>query len=144
MITKNDTAIAHALRDLVTRMNRRLRKQLSNPEQLSVAEQGVISALIHQKEMVPSELCSQLNISSQFMSQVLNRLEGLMLITRKASPVDGRKTIVTLTKAGIARVESSRAEREEWLALVISDKYTDEEKQIIQQALALLGDLADQ
>jgi DNA-binding MarR family transcriptional regulator len=144
MISKNDMAIAHSLRDLVTRMNRRLRRQLSNPEQLSITERNVLSALMHQAEMAPSELGAQFSISSQFMSQVLNRLESLRYISRKASPVDGRKTIVTLTKTGIAKVEASRAEREEWLALVISDKYSAKEKETIKAALDLLADLADQ
>ncbi len=143
MTSKEDKIIAQSLRNLVTKMNKRLRKQMSNPEQLSIAEHSVVSLLMSQKEMLPSELGGILNISSQFMSQVLNRLEGLKYISKKASPNDGRKTLVSLTDFGRTKIENSRQEREEWLAENISKKYTRAEKEIIKQALDLLEILPD-
>ena len=143
MFTKEDEEIAYAIRNLVTIMNKRLRKQVSNPEQLSIAEANVVSILMIQKEAYPSELGAQLSISSQFMSQVLNRLESLKYISRKSAPGDGRKTIVSLTRLGKAKVDISRKEREEWLALIVSEKYTEEEKALIKKALDLLSVLND-
>lgn len=143
MFNKQDEEIAYGIRNLVTIMNKRLRKQMSNPEQLSIAEFNVLSILMTQKEAFPSELGAQLSISSQFMSQVLNRMEGLKYISRKSAPSDGRKTLVTLTKQGKQKVELSRREREEWLALMVSEKYTQEEKDVIKQALDLLSVLTE-
>jgi DNA-binding MarR family transcriptional regulator len=139
MFNKQDEEIAYGIRNLVTIMNKRLRKQMSNPEQLSIAEFNVLSILMIQKEAFPSELGAQLSISSQFMSQILNRMEGLKYICRKSAPSDGRKTLVTLTKQGKQKVELSRREREEWLALMVSEKYTQEEKDLIKKALDLLS-----
>lgn len=144
MITKEDQAIAQALRNLVTKMQKRLRKQISNPGALSIAEGNVVSILMNHKEVYPSELGAQLTISSQFMSQVLNRLEGLGYITRRTSPEDRRKTLVSLTKKGKAMVEDSRQEREEWLADVIAAKYNSREKKVIKEALDLLTTVAEQ
>lgn len=143
MFNKQDEEIAYGIRNLVTIMNKRLRKQMSNPEQLSIAEFNVLSILFIQKEAFPSELGAQLSISSQFMSQILNRMEGLKYITRKNAPSDGRKTLVTLTKQGKQKVELSRREREEWLALVVSEKYSTEEKDVIKKALDLLSVLTE-
>ncbi|WP_343688925.1 MarR family transcriptional regulator [Chitinophaga sp.] len=143
MFTNQDEEIAYGIRNLVTIMNRRLRKQISNPEQLSIAEFNVLSILMTQKEAFPSELGGQLNISSQFMSQILNRMEGLKYISRKSAPSDGRKTLVTLTKQGKQKVELSRREREEWLALMVSEKYTPAEKDVIKKALDLLSALTE-
>jgi len=143
MFNKQDEEIAYGIRNLVTIMNKRLRKQMSNPEQLSIAEFNVLSILMMQKEAFPSELGAQLNISSQFMSQILNRMEGLKYISRKSAPSDGRKTLVTLTRQGRQKVELSRREREEWLALVVSEKYTTEEKDVIKKALDLLAVLTE-
>lgn len=143
MFNKQDEEIAYGIRNLVTIMNKRLRKQMSNPEQLSIAEFNVLSILFIQKEAFPSELGAQLSISSQFMSQILNRMEGLKYITRKSAPSDGRKTLVSLTKQGKQKVELSRREREEWLAFMVSEKYTPEEKNVIKRALDLLSVLTE-
>lgn len=143
MFNKQDEEIAYGIRHLVTHMNKRLRKQMSNPEQLSIAEFNVLSILMSQKECFPSELGAQLSISSQFMSQILNRMEGLKYISRKSAPSDGRKTLVSLTKQGKQKVELSRREREEWLALVVSDRYSPEEKDVIKKALDLLSALIE-
>lgn len=143
MFNKQDEEIAYGIRNLVTIMNKRLRKQMSNPEQLSIAEFNVLSILMMQKEAFPSELSAQLSISSQFMSQILNRMEGLKYISRKSAPSDGRKTLVSLTRQGKQKVELSRREREEWLALVVSEKYTTEEKDVIRKALDLLSVLTE-
>ncbi|WPQ64845.1 MarR family transcriptional regulator [Chitinophaga sancti] len=143
MFNNQDEEIAYGIRNLVTIMNKRLRKQMSNPEQLSISEFNVLSILMIQKEAFPSELGAQLSISSQFMSQILNRMEGLKYISRKSAPSDGRKTLVSLTKHGKQKVELSRREREEWLALVVSEKYTTEEKDVIKKALDLLSVLTE-
>jgi DNA-binding MarR family transcriptional regulator len=135
--------IGQALRDLITKMRKRLRRQVGNLGAISHSEGYVMSLLMSQQEAYPSELGTALRISSQFMSQILNRLEGLGYISRRAAPDDGRKTLVSLTKKGRRMVEESRREREEWLAAVIAEKYTAKEMKVIREALALLATLPD-
>jgi DNA-binding MarR family transcriptional regulator len=142
MATQKDKLLAHKLRDLITRMNRSLRKQISNPEQLSVAELNVVRLLSAQEQMLPSEFCAQLHLSSQFMSQVLNRLEELDYITRRSSESDKRKILVSLTKNGRQKVNTMRAEREEWLARMISEQFSGQEKETIAKAVDLLSGLS--
>jgi DNA-binding MarR family transcriptional regulator len=144
MISKSDRIVAHDLRDLITRLYKRLHKEISNPEQMSVAEQNVLYQLTLKEQLLPSELCAQLNISSQYMSQVLNRLEDLKYIVRKPSPSDKRKTQVTLTESGKTKIHDSRKEREQWLADMISKNYNTEDKVIIKKAVALLNILPEQ
>jgi DNA-binding MarR family transcriptional regulator len=141
MPTKTDRVLAHQLREVVTVLNRNIRKQYSNPQQLSVAERNVIRILVNQDTATPSEMCVMMSISSQFMSQVLNRLEELDLICRKPSLYDRRKSEVTLTKNARKAVDISRSEKEEWLAAIISKQYSSEEKECIKKALDLLGDM---
>ena len=144
MASPTDKMIAHDLRDVVVRLYRRLHKEISNPEQLSVAEQNVMYQLTQQQELLPSELGARLNISSQYMSQVLNRLETIGYIQRTASPLDKRKTLVSLTNEGHLKVKQSRKEREEWIAGVISKHYSTADKEIIRKAITLLATLPDQ
>ncbi len=143
MVSELDKAVAHSIRDLITRMNRRLRRQMSNPEQMSVTELNVIQLLIHNERLSPSELCAQLNISSQYMSQVLNSLKEKEYVSRQASLQDKRKSFVSLTKTGKAKILDSRQEREEWLACSVAKQYTGEDKALIQKAVDLLLILTD-
>jgi len=143
MVTEQDKEVAHSIRDLVTRMNRRLRKQFSNPEQLSVAELNVLQLLIDNKQLLPSELCTQLNLSSQYVSQVLNRLTELGYISRESVPSDKRKSYAVMTAKGDKWLADSREEREEWLAMAISKQYSAADKSLIQKAVALLAVLPE-
>ena len=143
MVTANDQKLAYNLRDLVSRLNRSLRKQMGNWEQLSIAEENVVRALLIQEEALPSELCAQLDFSSQFMSQVLNRLEKLGYISRKPSTTDKRKSLVSLSKDITRKLEQKRKQKEDWLASIISKQYNKQQKEQIAQAITLLAQLHD-
>ena len=144
MAPAGDQQLAHSLRDLVSRLSRNLRKQISNPEQLSVAEENVVRVLLEQEEAPPSELCAQLNISSQFMSQVLNRLEELDYVSRKPSTTDKRKSLVSMSKKGMQKIEQRRQAKEDLLATLISKQYSRQEKEIIEKAILLLARLYEE
>ena len=144
MASAGDQQLAHSLRDLVSRLSRNLRKQISNPEQLSVAEENVVRLLLEQEEAPPSELCAQLNISSQFMSQVLNRLEELDYVSRKPSTTDKRKSLVSMSKKGMQKIEQRRQAKEDLLATLISKQYSRQEKEIIEKAILLLARLYEE
>jgi DNA-binding MarR family transcriptional regulator len=143
MATATDQKIAHNLRDLVSRLNRSLRKQMGNHEQLSIAEENVVRALLVQEQMLPSELCAQLDLSSQFMSQVLNRLGKIGYISRTASKTDKRKSFVSLSKNIMQKVQQRRKQKEDWLASLISEKFNKQQKEQIAQAIDLLVQLYD-
>lgn len=144
MATKTDRVLAHKLREVVTVLNRNIRKQYSNPQQLSVTEKNVVRILVTQEKATPSELCTMMSISSQFVSQVLNRLEQLGYISRKPSMYDRRKSEVALTDTGKKMVENSRSEKEEWLASLISKQFSAQEKECVKEALDLLANLPPQ
>jgi len=135
---QNDQLLAHEIRDVVARVHKHFRKQMNTPGQLSEAEIGVFRILVATKEASPSELCKELSMSSQFMSQVLNRLEEVQYIQRKPSPDDKRKTLVSLTRTGKNLVQQIYDEREEWLANIIAERFTADEKKTIGKAVALL------
>ena len=140
---ENDPILAHNIRDVVSKVHKHFRKQMNSRGQLSEAEMGVFRVLVSTKETSPSELCKELNMSSQFMSQVLNRLEDVRYIQRKPSPEDKRKTLVSLTKTGRNLVQEIYDEREEWLTNILSERFTAEEKKTISKAMALLIRIID-
>jgi DNA-binding MarR family transcriptional regulator len=139
MISSIDQDLAHSLRDMVSRLSRGLRKQVSNPEQLSVAEENIVRVLISQQEALPSELCARLKISSQFMSQLLNRLQRLNYISRKVSRTDKRKSRVSLSKKGLDKIQQRRQQKEDWLASMISRNYNKQQKGLLAKAAHLIS-----
>lgn len=134
-----DREVAHIVRDLVTQLNRKLRKQVSNENQLSVSELNVAKYLAESGRLLPSEICSYFNLSSQYVSQVLNQLKTLGMITREAAEMDKRKNYAVITEKGKNWLQESRQEREEWLAASIAERLNPREKQVIVEAVALLN-----
>lgn len=58
-------------------------------------------------ELTPSQLMQETMVTSGTITNRLDRLEELQLITRKQDPSDGRGSLVTLTKSGMRAVDSA-------------------------------------
>jgi DNA-binding MarR family transcriptional regulator len=143
MPSKNDILLAQSLREMVKKLHRRIRKKISDARHLSDAEENVVRILFRTEYVLPSQLCTQLGLSSQFVSQVLNKLEALGHISRQTSKEDKRKILVSLSPMGRNIVENLRQETTEWMAAIISKQYTAQQKEIIRQAVELLSALPE-
>jgi len=142
-VTEFDKEVAHKVRDLVSHLNRKLRKQMSNEDQLSISELNVIKLLFENGRVLPSEICSHFNLSSQYVSQVLGKLQKLGLVSREQAGGDKRKNFAIITKTGEKWLKNSRQEREEWLAIAIATLFTAAEKESILDTLQLLNKITD-
>ncbi len=58
-------------------------------------------------QLSPGQLLQETMVTSGTMTNRLDRLEELNLITRKPDPNDGRGSLVTLTKSGMRAVDSA-------------------------------------
>jgi DNA-binding MarR family transcriptional regulator len=58
-------------------------------------------------QLSPGQLIQETMVTSGTMTNRLDRLESLNLITRKADPLDGRGSLVTLTKNGMKAVDAA-------------------------------------
>ena len=58
-------------------------------------------------QLSPGQLMQETMVTSGTITNRLDRLEELGLVTRKADPNDGRGSLVTLTKSGIRAVDSA-------------------------------------
>lgn len=72
------------------------------------------------------------------MAATLAALDQFGLIQRNPDPGDGRRQLVTLTDAGRERVEGTRQARSEWLARAFEERCTEDERQTVIEAMALL------
>ncbi|WP_299579561.1 MarR family transcriptional regulator [Mucilaginibacter sp.] len=143
MDDNKDIQFASDLRNVITRLIKKLRKQSPTGSQLSLTERSTMALLDQNKKMLPSELAAAEMITNQSMSQVLNHLFELGYIIRTASTTDKRKVNISLSELGESTLLQFRHERNEWLANAIAIACTPEEKKVLQQAIGALSKVID-
>jgi DNA-binding MarR family transcriptional regulator len=65
------------------------------------------------------------------------------LVTRRPDPADKRRSFVELTSAGLAALVTSRARREDWLTRALDRQLDARERELLAEALVLMGRLAE-
>ena len=88
-----------------------------------------------------SELADIERVSAPSMKRSTNCLVELGYIARAADPTDGRQVILSLTPEGRQALRRIRRHRDEWL-LARFETLTDEERELLQQAAAVLAKVA--
>lgn len=136
------TQLSSSLRSAISKMFKRLRKQVHSVENHSISEMETVGYIYKQGPLLPSELASLVKVSTQSMSQILSKMDGLGLIVRTPSKEDRRKMYISLTEQGNLVVEHTRYERDEWLAQAIDTHLTKQEKKTLADAVAILEKLA--
>jgi DNA-binding MarR family transcriptional regulator len=126
---------ARDLRVVFSRLRRRIREVATESALTLVGKHGAATA---------SALASAEGVRPQSMAATLAALDQHGLIRRSPDPEDGRRQLVTLTEAGRERVEDNRQVREEWLARAFEDRYTEQERRTVLDALTLLERLSEQ
>ncbi|MDJ1481847.1 MarR family transcriptional regulator [Cytophagaceae bacterium YF14B1] len=141
--SKQENSLPTELRTVVTRLMKKLRSKSPTRDTLSLTERSVIRLLDEHKELLPSEIARIEKVTTQSMSQILNHLSDLGYITRTPSETDKRKITITLSEGGLALLNASRNERDEWLSHALHATCTSEELEILRQALAPLKKLLE-
>lgn len=135
--------LATDLRTVVTRLVKKLRKQSTTGQKLSLTARSVIAQLDQHKELLPTELAAMEKITTQSMSQLLAQLLEMGIINRTLSTEDKRKVLISLTPYGQELITQVRHEREEWLSQAISQVCTPEEQELLQKAIGPLSRLVE-
>ncbi|WP_055590618.1 MarR family winged helix-turn-helix transcriptional regulator [Streptacidiphilus griseoplanus] len=128
---------ARDLRVVFSRLRRRL-AEVHDTGELSPSQTSVLTRLGKEGPATGSVLAAAERVRPQSMAATLAALDQHGLIRRDPDPEDGRRQLVSLTPAGRERVEGTLQAREEWLARTLQDHCTEEERQTVLQALALL------
>jgi len=119
----------------------RLRRRLSSVasgDQLTPSQASVLTRLAKGEAATASGLAAAEGMRPQSMAAILAALEQQGLVSRSPDPTDGRRQIVMLTKAGRARDHGNRQARDEWLTRAMLERFTEDERQTIIEAMALL------
>ena len=143
MYDTNDMEIATDLRVVMSRLVKILRSEVKSGETLSMTERSTLALVYQSPEMLPSQLAAIEKVSTQSMSQIINKLFTSGYIKKTSSKTDKRKVIITITAAGKKFVEKKRSKKEEWLARSIYEKTTQKEKETLAKAIKVLTKLVD-
>ncbi|WP_251074994.1 MarR family winged helix-turn-helix transcriptional regulator [Streptomyces sp. ISL-12] len=128
---------AHDLRVVFSRLRRRIR-EVARDEDLTPSQVSALTLVGKHGAATASALSSAEGVRPQSMAATLAALERHGLIRRTPDPEDGRRQLVTLTDAGRARVDGDRELRGEWLTHAFQDRCSEEERQTVLDALAVL------
>ena len=140
---EENLALASALRTIVNRLSKKLRKKTISAEGLSQTERSTIGLLDQYKALLPSELAAMEKITTQSMSQILNHLLELGFITRTASDTDKRKVLIALSPAGQTVLYNARHEKDEWLHKALTETFTEQERELLNKIIDPLTRLID-
>lgn len=129
--------MAAALRDSITRLNRRLR-QARPIGDLTITQLSALTSLELHGALTPRELAEAERVQPPTLTKIVAKLEDRGLVQRSPHPTDGRQVILAATETGRAVVAEHRRARDEWLAKQLT-ALTPEERSILAQAAEILG-----
>jgi DNA-binding MarR family transcriptional regulator len=143
MLTTSDpVTTANALRPVLLKLNRQLRKELG-----PVGITGGQAALLHMIKTRPGigvrELAGLEGVSAPAMCGYVDRLEAAGLVRRVRSQEDRRRVGLELTDSGRSVWKSARSRRTAWLATRLQ-RLSGDEIATIEAALPALGRLLEE
>lgn len=135
----SDSAVvtSREVRAVVGRLRRRLRSS-SREGDLTPSESSVLARLADKGGVTVSELAAIEGVRHQSMTSVVNALVEAGLVDRSPDPGDGRRQLVALTTGGRQHVERGREARTEWLATRLRRACTEQERETVRAAMAIL------
>ena len=132
--------VALAVREAITKINRRLRQTRPLGE-LTVAQISALLSLDVAGALTPRELADVERVQPPTMTRIVARLEERGLVQRSPHPTDGRQVILAASPEGRRVLGEYQRARDEWLALRL-DGLTAAERETLARAAEILTRLA--
>ena len=134
--------LAAELRTTLGHLKRKLRQRGARDD-LTSSQIAAILRLEKDGPATVSSLARAEGMRSQSMSVVIAPLEEMGLVAGAADPNDGRKTLISLTKACKKSIEDGRAAKQDWLTQAIQQKLSPQEQKKVSSAIHLLARLIE-
>jgi len=125
------------VRAVISRLRRRI-LNAAEVEDLTLGQASVLARLSRQGGVTASDLASAEGVRHQSMTATVASLAAMGLVERSPDPGDGRRLLISLTDEGQRRADEGRQARQEWLTRQLQDGCTEEERQTVIAAMAVL------
>jgi len=140
----DSTKAAMELAIAMTRLRGRLRQESQQEaQQWSMHHLAVLRRVFDLGTTTAGALAVSEHVRPQSMTDTVAALRAGGLLAAAADPADGRRTLLTVTPAGVALLDSVVTSREEWLAGAIAANLTPTEQRTLVRATELLTRLAE-
>jgi DNA-binding MarR family transcriptional regulator len=134
--------IATGLRRATMRLARRMR--MERPEaRVPSQELGVLAHLNRRGPMTPGEIAAAERVQPQTLTRALAELEGRGQIRRRADAEDRRRSLLSITDAGMQTLANDMGQRDSWLSLAMTEELTVTERRLLFLAGELMERLAE-
>jgi DNA-binding MarR family transcriptional regulator len=132
--------LAVALREAITRLNRRVR-QARPVGDLTFGQLSALTSLKLAGALTPRELADIERVQPPTMTKIVGKLEDRGLVARTPHPTDGRQVILAPTEQGRAILAQFDKARNEWLARQLA-QLAPEDRDTLAHAAEILQQVA--
>ena len=132
--------LAVALRDAITRLNRRVRQERPVGD-LTFSQLSALTSLQLAGALTPRELADVERVQPPTMTKIVGKLEDRGLVARTPHPTDRRQVILAATEEGRAVFAQFEKARNEWLARQLAE-LTEDERDTLGRAAQILQQVA--
>jgi len=140
-VAADTVEVATALRVSIGLLVRHLR-QVPDAGGLTLPESSALARLDRGGATTPGALAKLEQIRPQSMGVTLAGLEARGLVKRAPDPEDGRRVVMSITKAGLRMLWGRRNAKTEQLARALSAEFTPDEVDQLRTVTPLLERLA--
>lgn len=106
-------------------------------------ELGVLAHLNRRGPMTPGEIAVAERVQPQTLTRTLAELEGKGQVLRRADAGDRRRSLLSVTEAGLQTLANDMRQRDSWLSLAMAEELTPTECRLLLLAGELMERLAD-
>jgi DNA-binding MarR family transcriptional regulator len=132
--------LAVALREAITRLNRRVR-QARPVGDLTFGQLSALTSLKLAGALTPRELADIERVQPPTTTKIVGKLEDRGLVARTPHPTDGRQVILAPTEQGRAILAQFDKARNEWLARQLA-QLAPEDRDTLAHAAEILQQVA--
>jgi len=125
--------LATTLRDAITRLQRRIRKERPVGD-LTFSQLSALTSLQLAGALTPRELADVERVQPPTMTKIVGKLEDRGLVARTPHPTDGRQVILAATEEGRAVYAQFERARNKWLAQQLAQLSPDERDALARAA----------
>lgn len=131
-------SVADSLQAAIGLFTRQLRQAPLSAGGLTFSELLALSRLERMGSATTSALARAEQITPQAMGATVAALEGRGLVRRRPDTGDARSHLISMTRSGRAALARRRGERTEQMARVLTNRFTEDELDLLRAAAPLL------